>query len=141
MAPADSSDQCPQLFPVVLFVSVGALCFLLIVTEWLAQRRLARFAAATAAFAFVCFVLNQFWSRYAIRVDLLLTIPFASLAALIAGALSIHRSPVAVRIVGLLLVVSGSVSFSWFAWSFTNSLVDSHRLMALRAADDFAISE
>jgi hypothetical protein len=121
----------PEHFPSILFATVGALCAVLALAEWSTRRRLAAVAAAIAAFAAICFAVNHAWSRYSIRVDLLLTIPLVSLAALIVGAMSIRRSPMAARIVGLILVVEGAISFGWFAWSFERSLADSRRVMAI----------
>jgi hypothetical protein len=118
-------------FPSVLFATVGALCAALAVVEWRARRRLARGAAAIAAFAALCFVQNHAWSRYSIRIDLLLTIPIVSLTALAVGAMSIRRSPVAARIIGLILVVVGVTFFGWFAWSYERTSADSRRVMAI----------
>jgi predicted permease len=117
-------------FPSILFATVGALCAALTFTEWTVRRRLARFPAVVAALAALCFVVNHAWSRYSIRVDLLLTIPFVSLASLTAGALSIRHPPASVRIIGLVLVLLGATSFGWFAWWFAGSTAEAHRLMA-----------
>ena len=105
----------PEHFPSILFATVGALCAVLALAEWSTRRRLAAVAAAIAAFAALCFAVNHAWSRYSIRVDLLLTIPLVSLAALIVGTMSICRSPMAARIVGLILVIEGAISFGWIA--------------------------
>jgi len=121
----------PEHFPSILFATVSALCGALALAEWSARRRLAWAAAALAVFAALCFAANHAWSRYSIRVDLLLTIPLVSLAAQFVGAMSIRRSPVAVRIFGLILIVVGAISFGWFAWSFERSSADSRRVMAI----------
>jgi hypothetical protein len=45
--------------------------------------------------------------------------------------MSIRRSPEAARIIGLILVVVGGVSFGWFAWSFGRSVAEARRVTAI----------
>ncbi len=83
----------PENFPAILFATVSILSAALALGEWNARSHLARFATAAAALAALCFAANHAWSRYSIRVDLLLTIPSVSLAALVVGVLAMGRPP------------------------------------------------
>lgn len=121
----------PEHFPSILFVTVSALCAALALAEWGARRRLAAVAAAIAAFAAICFAANHAWSRYSIRVDLLLTIPSVSLAALVVGVFAIGRPPALVQALGAALGLIGAVSLLWFAYAMHRSALEDARTMAL----------
>jgi hypothetical protein len=120
----------PVNFPAVLFSTVSALCFALALAEWRARRRLAWTAFAIGTFAALCFASDRAAARSSIRVDLLLTIPLMSLAAAAAGALSIRRPPTAARVIGVPLVVGGTICFAWFAWTMAGSIAEARRVRA-----------
>ncbi len=121
----------PAYFPSILFATASILGAALALTEWSARRRLARFAAAAAALAALCFAANHVWSRYSIRVDLLLSIPLVSIAALIAGTLAADRPPAIAQALGAALALSGAVSLLWFAYAMHRSAVERARTTAL----------
>jgi len=120
----------PELFPPLLFASVGLLCGLLALLEAKARRRSAWFSAIIALFSALCFVSNHAWARYAIRIDLLLTIPLVSLAGLIAGVRAMLRPPAAARVIGALLAVGGGIAFGWYTWAIARSSAENARAAA-----------
>jgi hypothetical protein len=120
----------PISFPAFLFASTAALAALIALLEWRVHRRFARATALLAGFAALCFVTNYAWARISIRVDLLVTIPAVSLAALIAGARAMFRPPAPARIAGAFLAVVGGVSFCWFAWNMARATAERRRSTA-----------
>jgi hypothetical protein len=121
----------PVHFAAVLFASVGALCLALASAEWKTRRRLARYTLAIGVFSLVCFATDYAWARVSIRIDLLLTIPAVSLAALVAGALAVMRPPMRARTLGVILAIGGAVSFAWFSYSYHRAGVEGARVTAL----------
>jgi hypothetical protein len=121
----------PENFPAILFATVSILSAALALGEWNARSHLARFATAAAALAALCFAANHAWSRYSIRVDLLLTIPSDSLAALVVGVLAMGRPPALVQALGAALALIGTVSLLWFAYAMHRSALEDARTMAL----------
>jgi hypothetical protein len=120
-----------QYFPQLLFGSVGALCFALVLMEWNVRHRLALLSLSVAGFSLVCFAVDHAWTRYSIRVDLLLTIPAVSLSALVAGTLAAVRPSLPARAVGALLAMGGAVSLAWYSYAVHRSAVEDARTMAL----------
>ena len=119
-----------DLDPVLLFGPVTALAAGI---AWLlrrANRGVAWIAAALAGFSALCLVYERA-SRAAhasIRVDLLITIPVVSVAAIVVGIFAMLRPPVAGRIAGAALVVIGAPAFAWFCWTMTKSTLETQRL-------------
>jgi len=106
----------PANFQVILFGGVTALAVLLGVLEWHGGRRgIALGAATLAAFAGAALALDRA-AAHAIRVDLLVTIPLVSLAAVAVGVFGTLKPPFAARTVGAFLAAGGAVSLGWFVW-------------------------
>src|ERR1700737_4947634 len=121
----------PQYFPQLLFGSVGALCFGLVLIEWNVRHRLALLSLSVAGFSLVCFAVDHAWARYSIRVDLLLTIPAVSFGAFVAGAMAAVRPSAPARAVGALLALGGAASLAWYSYAVHRSAVEGARTMAL----------
>jgi hypothetical protein len=117
--------------PSILFATVSVLGGALALADWSAHRRLARSAAVLTVVAALCFVTNRAWLRYSIRVDLLLSIPLVSLAALAAGMVAALRPPAVARALGAALGLSGALSLVWFAYAIHASAVEDARITAL----------
>ena len=77
------------------------------------------------------FVANHAWARISIRVDLLITIPAVSIAALVVGMSAARRPPAAARAIGAILALGGALSFVWFAYAIHGSEVEGARVMSL----------
>ncbi|MDB5108382.1 MAG: hypothetical protein JWM69_1323, partial [Candidatus Binatus sp.] len=86
---ADRTHCLPENFPSILFATLAIFCAALALTESRVRPRLALYAGLVAAFAMLCFAVNHAWARYSIRIDLFLTIPLVSIAALMAGSFAI----------------------------------------------------
>jgi hypothetical protein len=115
-----------------LFILVALLASGLALALWRMKRGIAIAASALAAISAVC-VANEFAIRAAranIRVDLLLTIPLVSAAAVVIGVFAYQRSRMAARLTAAVLVAIGAPSFIAFAWFSVMSGRDAQRLTA-----------
>src|SRR5579872_1862730 len=112
--------------PMLLFPLVGLLAAGLTLVLWRRNRGFAISAAVLSAIS-ALLVLNERASIAAhanIRVDLLVTIPVVSLAALVIGLMGLmvlRRPPLAARILGAGLAVVGSAVFAAFSVQMVQS--------------------
>ncbi|MBZ5590936.1 MAG: hypothetical protein LAP39_01770 [Acidobacteriia bacterium] len=119
-----------DLDPALLFGPVLVLAAAVALLLWRANRGVAVVAGALAAISALCLV-NEKAARAAhasIRVDLLVTIPVVSVAAMVVGIFAVRRPPLAGRMVGAALLAVGAPWLAWFAWTMTRSTFEAQAM-------------
>jgi hypothetical protein len=104
--------------PMLLFPVVAALSAGLALALWRRNRGVAVMSAVLSMFS-ALLILGERAARAAhanIRVDLLVTIPAVSAAALVIGLLAVRRPPSAARVCAAGLAIVGGLSTASFAW-------------------------
>jgi len=104
--------------PMLLFPAVAALATGLAFALWRRNRGVAVMSAVLSVFS-ALLILGERAARAShanIRVDLLVTIPAVSVAALTIGLLTVRRPPAAARVFAAALAFVGGVSSASFAW-------------------------
>jgi len=119
-----------DLDPALLFSVMTALPLLVALLLWRANRGVAVVAAGLAALSALCLVMEKAAraARASIRVDLLVTIPAVTVAAMVVGIFAVRSRPLAARIAGAALLAVGVPCFAWFAWMMTRSTFEAQAL-------------
>ena len=119
-----------DLDPALLFSLVTVLSSGVALLLWRANRGVAVVAAGLAVLSALCLAMETSAraAHASIRVDLLITIPVVSVAAMVVGIFAVRRPPLAARIAGAGLLAVGVPWFGWFAWMMTWSTFEAQAL-------------
>jgi len=112
-----------DILPLLLFPAAGILAAVVALELRRAQRELFFAAAGLCLLSGLCLIYEivAIAMRANIRVDLLLTLPLISMAALLLGAFTFRRSPGVSRPAATGLLVAGGVSLAWYSWAMVES--------------------
>jgi hypothetical protein len=104
--------------PMLLFSVVAALAAGLALALWRSNRGVAVMSAVLSLFSALLILAERAAraSHADVRVDLRVTIPAVSVAALVSGLLTVRRPPAAARAFAAGLAIVGGFSFASFAW-------------------------
>ena len=117
----------------LLFGAVFILTAGLAMLVWRSNRGVAVVACGLGVLSALCMAMERAASEAhaSIRLDLLVTIPAVSVAAVVIGIFALRRPPVAARLIAGGLVGLGGISFTWFSWGMVRSNSEGLRLTAI----------